>query len=100
VRADEDERFSRALTRFLAQQCVRGEVYSVTDRRLFSRFRAFWLASPEHFDHPSLLGQFRVELTQQGFHTTRHGKHPLWLGLTLKQVKQSNQKNVSKQATK
>ena len=95
MRADEQERFTRALTRFLAQQCLEGERYSIPDKRLFSRFRSFWLESPERFDHPSLLGQFRVELAQRGFHSTHSGKHPLWLGLALKREEQSNNSKVN-----
>jgi len=84
VRVDEDKRFSHALTSFLEQECVRGVEYSIADARLFPRFRAFWMQTPERFDHPSLLGQFRVELAQRGFLATASGKHPRWVGLTLR----------------
>ncbi|HKV56847.1 MAG TPA: hypothetical protein VJO32_01145 [Ktedonobacteraceae bacterium] len=81
---NEDKRFSRALTNFLEQQCIRGADFSITDKQLFRHFRAFWMQAPERFDHPALLGQFRVELTQRGFLTASAGKHPRWLGLTLR----------------
>jgi len=84
VRADEERRFSHALTNFLEQQCVKGADFSITDKQLFRRFRAFWMQAPEQFDHPALLGQFRVELTQRGFLSDLAGKHPRWLGLALR----------------
>jgi hypothetical protein len=66
MRTDQDGRFSRAVTRFLEQQCVMGAAYSIADEQLFARFRAFWARAPERFDHPALLGQFRVELAERG----------------------------------
>ncbi len=42
------------------------------------------MQTPEYFDHPALLGQFRVELAQRGLIATSTGKHPRWLGLTLR----------------
>jgi hypothetical protein len=85
VKADEDRRFSHALTNFLAHQCVKGADFSITDRQLFRRFREFWMRAPECFDHPALLGQFRVGLTQRGLVAASTGKHPRWIGLTLRQ---------------
>ena len=84
MRADEERRFSHALTNFLEQQCVKGTHLSISDKQLFRSFRAFWMQAPEQFDHPALLGQFRVELTQRGFPSDSAGKHPRWLGLTLR----------------
>lgn len=95
VRADEERRFSHALTNFLEQQCVKDTNFSVTDKQLFRRFRAFWMQAPEQFDHPALLGQFRVELTLYGFLSDSAGKHPRWLGLTLRE--QDNQKPRKKE---
>ncbi len=86
VRADEERRFSHALTNFLEQQCVKGADISITDKQLFRRFRAFWKQASEQFDHPALLGQFRVELTQRGFLSDSAGKHPHWLGLALRKL--------------
>ncbi len=80
----EERRFAHALTRFLEQECVRGVQYSIADERLFPRFRAFWKQASEGFEHPALLGQFRVGLTQQGFQAVPGGKKPLWIGLTLR----------------
>ena len=84
MRADEERRFSHALTIFLKQECRKGSQLAVSDKQLFRKFRAFWLQAPEQFDHPALLGQFRVELTQRGFASDSAGKHPRWLGLTLR----------------
>src|SRR5260370_11918704 len=58
VRADEDRRFSHALTNFLEQECVKGVDFSITDKQLFRRFREFWMQAPQCFDHPPLLGHF------------------------------------------
>jgi hypothetical protein len=84
MRADEERRFSHALTDFLEQACVKGSHLSISDKQLFRSFRTFWLQAPEQFDHPALLGQFRVELTQRGFPSDSAGKHPRWLGLALR----------------
>jgi hypothetical protein len=93
IPTNEDRRFSHALTNFLEQQCVKGADFSITDRQLFRSFQAFWKQAPKRFDHPALLGQFRVELTQRGFLSASTGKHPRWLGLTLrKQDKMGPQK--------
>jgi hypothetical protein len=84
MRTDEGGRFSRAMTQFLEQQCVIGAAYSIADEHLFARFKAFWFQAPERFDHQALLGQFRVELAERGFHAERGGKRPHWLGLTTR----------------
>lgn len=84
MRADEERRFSHALTNFLEQACIKGSHLSISDKQLFRSFRTFWLQAPEQFDHPALLGQFRVELTQRGFPSDSAGKHPRWLGLALR----------------
>ena len=93
MRTDEDRRFSGAMTRFLEQQCVIGAPYSIADEQLFARFKAFWFQAPERFDHQALLGQFRVELVERGFHAKPGGKWPHWLGLTTRE--QDNQKHRS-----
>ena len=85
MRADDERSFSHALTNFLERHCVKGADLSITDRQLFRRFREFWMQAPGCFDHPALLGQFRVELTQRGFVATSTGKHPRWIGLSLRQ---------------
>jgi hypothetical protein len=81
MRVDEERRFSHALTNFLEQECIKGSHLSISDKQLFRSFQAFWLKAPEQFDHPALLGQFRVELTKRGFPSDSAGKHPRWLGL-------------------
>jgi hypothetical protein len=67
LRADEEKRFSGALTKFLEKECIIRNDVSIADEQLFHRFATFWSQAPEHFDHPALLGQFRVALTQRGF---------------------------------
>ena len=90
MRTNEDGRFSRAMTRFLEHQCVIGARYSIADEHLFALFKAFWIQAPERFDHPALLGQFRVELVERGFHAEPGGKWPHWLSLTTRE--QDNQR--------
>jgi len=90
VTPDEDEPFSHALTCFLDQHCVSGPEYSIADKQLFSCFRTFWMQTSEQFDHPSLLGKFRVELAQRGFLTNPGGKHPRWIGLALRKQNKQN----------
>ena len=91
MRIDEDGCFSGAMTRFLEQRCVIGALYSIADEQLFALFKAYWLQAPERFDHPALLGQFRVELVQHGFHAQPGGKWPHWLSLTARE--QDNQRH-------
>lgn len=86
MKPDESVGFSRAVTRFLEQQCVVGAPYSITDEHLFALFKAFWSQAPEQFDHPALLGQFRVELVERGFQAEPAGKLPQWLGLTAREL--------------
>lgn len=80
----EERRFSHAVTRFLEQECMKGAQYTIADEQLFPRFRAFWKQVSEGFEHPALLGQFRVELNRRGFHAKPDGKRPHWIGLTLR----------------
>jgi hypothetical protein len=94
---DEEKGFSRALTNFLEKQCIRAADASITDKQLFRYFRAFWMQAPECFDHPALLGQFRVELAQRGFLAASTGKHPCWLGLTLRKQEQAKKKSPVKE---
>jgi hypothetical protein len=85
VRVDEDQRFARVVTRFLQQECIRGAGYAIADEDLFKRFRTFWMHAAEYFDHPALLGQFRVELAERGFQSNPYGKRPRWIGLTVRE---------------
>ncbi len=84
MRTDEERLFSHILTNFLEQSCEFGDDLSIGDEQLFCSFKVFWKQAPEYFDHPTLLGQFRVALTQRGFLSAAVGKHPRWLGLTLR----------------
>lgn len=81
----EDRCFSLAMTRFLEQQCVIGASYSIPDEYLFTSFKVFWVQAPERFDHPALLGQFRVALMERGFAAEPGGKRPHWRGLTTRE---------------
>jgi hypothetical protein len=96
----EDTRFSRAMTRFLEQECVVGAPYSIADERLFAHFRAFWNHAPECFDHPALLGQFRVELVERRFHAEPDGQRPQWLGLATRGGDQGSQEESGRPAEK
>ena len=96
MRADEDRHFSRMMTLFLDRQCVIEASYSIADEHLFALFKAFWKQAPERFDHPALLGQFRVELVKRGFHAEPGGKRPHWRGLTS--CEQSNQRYQEEKA--
>ena len=101
MRTDEDGHFSRAMTRFLEQRCVIGGLYSIADEQLFALFKAFWIQAPECFDHPALLGQFRVELVERGVHAEPGGKWPHWLGLTTQgQDNQRHQEEREKRRRK
>lgn len=83
-RNDVDMRLALALTHFLEQECITGMNYSIDDDTFFSSFQMFWSKAAEYVDHPALLGQFRVELVQRGYQAKAGGKHPRWLGLTLR----------------
>jgi hypothetical protein len=76
--------FSEVVDQFLEQHCSSGANLHITDRALFSRFRAFWQDMDDEAAHPALLGQFRVNLTERGYRATG-GKRPRWHGLALRQ---------------
>ncbi len=80
---DTQRRFSEIVSQFLAQQCKQGTNFHISDRRLFPRFRTFWQIKTHQMSYPALLGQFRVELTERGYHAPG-GKRPHWYGLTLR----------------
>ncbi len=84
--ADEEKNFAAVVDQFLERCCKRQPGLHIPDRVLFPVFRAFWADATNEYDHPALLGQFRVEMTQQGYRSNG-AKRPRWYGLTLKTVK-------------
>ena len=81
-----DAFFSSIVSQFLAQHCEISPSKSVQGRVLFRRFRDYWNEVTHGSKHPALLGQFRVELTVQGF-ACSSGKWPRWYDLTLRKKK-------------
>jgi hypothetical protein len=79
------QEFSDIVGRFLARYCRVEAGLNISDKTLFPAFRAFWQATAREAQHPALLGQFRVELTQRGFRSNGP-KRPRWYGLTLHQL--------------
>lgn len=89
--------FSSIVSQFLAQHCEISLGKSIQGRVLFRRFRDYWNEVTHGARHPALLGQFRVELTVQGF-ASSGGKWPRWYDLTLrkkKTIKQTSQQEQS-----
>ena len=82
---DEQQDFSDLVDHFIRRYCRFGNGLNIADRTLFPEFRAFWIATSHEIPHPALLGQFRVELTERGFHSNGP-KRPRWYGLTLHQL--------------
>ena len=77
--------FSDMVDHFIRRYCRLGTDVNISDRTLFPAFRAFWIATAPETQHPALLGQFRVELTERGFRSNGP-KRPRWYGLTLHQL--------------
>ena len=77
--------FSDLVDHFLRRYCRFGDGLNIPDRMLFPAFQAFWTETVPDTQHPALLGQFRVELTEQGF-KSRGRKRLRWYGLTLHQL--------------
>ena len=75
--------FSEIVGQFLEHRCESNAGLYVSDDMLFPKFRAFWMHKTYQTEHPALLGQFRVELTQRGF-LSNGAKRPRWYGLTLR----------------
>ncbi len=85
--------FSAIIDQFLAQHCKHGTGLHISDRALFTQFRAFWMARTRQSAHPALLGQYRVELTERGYRS-HGGKRPHWYGLALRVDKQRNSSSI------
>ena len=81
--ASQEAPFSEVVDQFLEQWCVSGNGLHVVDKALFPKFRAFWTQMTGKKEHPALMGQFRVELTQRGFRSNG-AKRPRWYGLDLR----------------
>ncbi len=77
--------FAESVGQFIPLHCRVGTGLSISDKKLFPAFRAFWIATAREVQHPALLGQFRVELAQRGFRSNGP-KRPRWYGLTLHQL--------------
>ena len=77
--------FSTVVAQFVTTCCDVAPDLSVPDATLFPRFRSFWLRSTHDLSYSALLGQFRVTMTLQGFHSSG-GKKPRWHGLALKEA--------------
>ena len=82
---DVQQDFSNLVDHFIRRYCRLGTDVNISDRTLFPAFRAFWIATTHETPHPALLGKFRVELTERGYHSNGR-KRPRWYGLTLHQV--------------
>ena len=76
--------FKQVIDQFIELYCTTGPVLSIEDDKLFPKFREFWKLATGNGNHPALLGQFRVTLTQIGYHSTE-GKWPIWYGITLRE---------------
>src|SRR6266487_3834162 len=74
--------FSEMVDHFIRRYCRLGIDVNISDRTLFPAFRAFWIATTYETPHPALLGQFRVELAERGYHSNGR-KRPRWYGLAL-----------------
>ena len=74
--------FSEIVDQFITRYCRLGTGLNISDRNLFPAFRAFWVATARETPHPTLLGQFRIELTERGYRS-KGRKTPRWYGLTL-----------------
>jgi len=74
--------FSDMVDHFIRRYCSLGTDVNISDRTLFPAFRAFWITTTHETLHSALLGQFRVELTERGYHSNGR-KRPRWYGLTL-----------------
>ena len=77
--------FSTVVAEFVTTYCDVTPELSVSDAALFPKFRSFWLRSTHDLSYSALLGQFRVTMTQLGFHSSG-GKKPRWHGLALKET--------------
>lgn len=82
---DVQQDFSDLVDQFIRRYCRFGNGLSIADSTLFPAFRAFWITTAPDTQHPALLGQFRVDLTERGFQS-RGRKRLRWYGLTLHQL--------------
>ena len=85
AKQDLQQDFSDIVDHFIRRYCRIGNGLSISDRELFPALRAFWMATAPDTQHPALLGQFRVELTERGFQS-RGKKRLRWYGITLHQL--------------
>ena len=79
---DAQQDFSEIVDHFIRRYCRFESGLNISDRTLFTAFQAFWQEMAPEAQHPALLGQFRVVLTERGYQSRGH-KRPRWYGLTL-----------------
>jgi len=79
------QEFNELVDYFTRRYCRVGDDLSILDRELFPVFRTFWKATTFDTQHPALLGQFRVALTERGF-KSRGRKRIRWYGITLRKL--------------
>jgi len=82
---DVQQDFSDLVDHFIKRYCRFGSDLSILDRELFPAFRAYLTATVPDTQYPALLGQFRVELTERGFHS-RGRKRIRWYGIALHEL--------------
>lgn len=78
--------FSIIVSQFIEQYCEAEPIRKVRDTTLFTKFREYWKSTVGEEKYPALLGQFRVEMTLQGYQSS-DGKWPQWYGIRLRQKK-------------
>src|SRR5436309_1541505 len=69
-----EQEFSEIVDQFIRRYCKVGPGLHIADRTLFPAFRAFWIATAPETQHPALLGQFRVALTERALMVSPTGK--------------------------
>ena len=82
---DVQQDLARSIDYFIKRYCRVGPDLKISDRILFHAFRDYWITIAPETQHPALLGQFRVELTERGIRSSGK-KRPRWYGLTLRRL--------------
>jgi hypothetical protein len=85
TKQETQQEFSEHVDYFVRRYCRVGDDLSILDRELFPVFQAFWNETALEMQHPALLGQFRVEMTEKGF-KSRGQKRIRWYGISLHQL--------------
>ena len=82
TKQETQQEFSEHVDYFVRRYCRVGDDLSILDRELFPEFQALWNTTTLDTQHSSLLGQFRVEMTEKGF-KSRGRKRIRWYGIAL-----------------